>query len=86
MDSNTPLWQLTVGEFKQLTRDIITSFNEKKEQDIVIGNSELARRLGLACGTVQNYKRNGYLEGTYKQMGRKVIYDFEKVTEVIKKM
>ena len=83
MDKNTPLWQLTVGEFQQLMQSSIV-VPERQEKDVVVGNTELAKRLGVSKKTITNYKVSGRLDGTYKQIGRKIIYDFKKVIEAIK--
>lgn len=84
MSSDTPIWQLTIGEFESLVRNLLNEI-KKQEPDNVVGNVELAKKLGVSSNTITNYKKRGLLEGCYMQIGNKIIYDYGKIKKIIKK-
>jgi hypothetical protein len=87
----TPVWQLTVGQFKELMRPFYErsiekeSISENSSDKILVGIQGLASYLEVSRATAQNYKSSGILDGSYTQIGRTIRFDADLVDEAIKK-
>jgi len=71
-----PLYSLTVGEYTQLTKDLLSSFkpNKKEEETDEIGGIDLAMRItGLAKQTIYD-KTAKHLIPHSKIGGKKIIF------------
>ncbi|MDR3246065.1 MAG: DUF3853 family protein [Prevotellaceae bacterium] len=80
-DLNTPIWQLTVGEFLELQN--IRKDEEKEttksadytDSKYVYGLAGIARLLGCSKTMVWNYRQKGWIEPAIHQNGRKIVCD-----------
>lgn len=81
---NTPIWQLTVGEFLELTEKSFHPMLEKaksaqpsnkQEKRLVYGIAGLAKLLSCSMTTAQKYKNSGVFDKAITQIGRKIIID-----------
>jgi hypothetical protein len=78
---NTPLWQLSVGEFKELLQSApsteLKKYSENKKY--VYGISGLASIANCSNPTAQKIKNSGSVP--YSQAGRKLIFEVNAVLE-----
>jgi len=83
MDLNTPIWQLTAGQFLDLTGNKptpdIKDFSEPKKY--VYGLSGLRELLHVSHPTAQRIKDSGKIP--FIQTGRKLIFDAEAVLKAL---
>lgn len=91
---NTPIWQLTVGEFlelqeraiKQQTRHHeIDNKPKRLEKTLVYGISGLAELLSCSKGTAQKIKNSGTIDKAVSQCGKKIVIDADLALELIRK-
>lgn len=84
INSNTPLWQLTVGEFKEL-------LNGVSETNIVLDNSSpnilhgldgIALFFGVSKTTALKWKQSGRYKEAITQDGRTITCDAKKMLEL----
>lgn len=86
-DDNTPLGQLTVGEFKALIgRDEEceshqTSFIANEEKNYVFGLAGIRKLFNVSHATAQRYK-DTILKDAVMQNGRKIIVNKDKAIEL----
>ncbi|WP_106830073.1 DUF3853 family protein [Parabacteroides pacaensis] len=89
MNLNTPLWQLTVGEFLELQKR-----ESPVKQDPVVCNpgrtfvygiSGLANLLKCSKTTAQRVKNSGIIDKATSQFGRKIAIDANLALELIQK-
>lgn len=88
MNPKTPLWQLTVGEFKDLLTEVIESnpFEvETNDNQYVYGMEGLANLLGCSKSSARRLKSAGVFEDALIQDGRKIIVDAQKALAALKK-
>jgi len=87
-DLNTPIWQLTVGEFIELQQRIYpkTQSEEKKPERkrLVYGIKGLAKLLSCSTTTAQRIKNEGVIDKAITQFGRKIIIDADMALKLIK--
>ena len=83
MDANTPIWQLTVGQFRELLSEIKPEIPEQKPQ-YVHGLEGLAQLLGCSKRTAQNIKASGKIDKAIYQEGRTIIIDRKLAIELLK--
>ena len=78
---NTPIWQLTVGEFLELQERAMKPLHEQKEEpkpgkkNLVYGIKGLAELLDCSPTTAQRIKNSGVIDRAVTQYGRKLIID-----------
>lgn len=80
---DTPLWQLTVGEFLELQERAMKPLRETEEKPaqgggekrLVYGIRGLARLLDCSHTTAQKVKNSGVIDRAVTQFGRKLIID-----------
>lgn len=85
---NTPLWQLTVGEFLELQKGIPIKQESvacKQERTFVYGISGLASLLKCSKATAQKVKNSGIIDKATSQFGRKIAIDANLALELIQK-
>lgn len=84
---DTPIWQLTVGEFMELQKasnsNKHTEPEGKHERKFVYGISGLAELLGCSNTTAQKVKNSGRIDRAYTQVGRQIIFDSDMVIELL---
>lgn len=86
----TPIWQLTVGEFMELHKKVVADtvtppakdFTDKK---YVYGLAGLASLLNCSKRTASEIKSSGKIDDAVIQAGRKIIIDSEKALQLLKK-
>ena len=87
---NTPIWQLTVGEFLELAeRSRVQIGKEEKskqqlEKKLAYGIRGLAELLNCSISTAQKIKNSGVLDKAITQFGRKMIIDSDMALKLIK--
>lgn len=86
---NTPLWQLTVGEFLELQKRESPIKQEpvanKPGRTFVYGISGLANLLKCSKTTAQKVKNSGIIDKATSQFGRKIAIDADLALELIQK-
>lgn len=89
MNLNTPIWQLTIGEFLELQKQNIPSQNKTEslntDKAFVYGISGLAELLKCSNATAQKIKSSGIIDKATSQIGRKIVFDARLVIELIQK-
>jgi hypothetical protein len=86
----TPIWQLTVGEFVDLHKKIVADTvhppaKDYTEKKYVYGLSGLAALLNCSRTTAHAIKSSGKIDAAVMQEGRKIIIDSEKALQLLKK-
>ncbi len=88
---NTPIWQLTVGEFLELQEKSRIDIAKKEKSDssikknLVYGIKGLAELLSCSPTTAQKIKNSGVIDKAISQFGRKLIIDADLVLKLISK-
>jgi hypothetical protein len=92
MTQATPLWQLTVGEFTELLRQNIRPAEAapvKPKPDTgdkyVYGIDGIARLLGCSRCRIHEYGKQGWIEPSITQNGRKIVCDGKLAMELFGK-
>lgn len=87
---NTPIWQLTVGEFLELQAEhgklepVQAKVPEPTER-YVYGLSGLAALFGCSKRSAQNLKASGKINKAIIQDGRKIVVDAALALDLVKK-
>ena len=79
IDPQTPIWQLTVREFLEISKNI----NSEKKYDY--GLKGLAKILGCSVSKASEVKSSGILDQAIIQNGNIIIIDKEKALELFGK-
>jgi hypothetical protein len=79
-DLNTPLWQLTVGEFLELQKKDKEptqpkDFTAQSEKRYVYGLAGLAKLFGCSTRAASTLKSSGKIDKAIIQDGRKIVID-----------
>lgn len=87
---NTPIWQLTVGEFLELQAEHgrVEGTQDKIPEPVeryVYGLSGLASLFGCSKRSAMNLKASGKIDKAIIQEGRKIIVDAALALELVKK-
>lgn len=87
---NTPIWQLTVGEFLELQAELGRAERPQQKateptERYVYGLSGLAALFGCSKRSAQNLKASGKIDKAIIQDGRKIIVDAALALELVKK-
>lgn len=78
IDKDTPLWQLTVGEFLELQEQMKPKVEIKHpEKKYVYGLSGIAEIFGCSRVTANSIKQSGKIDKAITQIGRKIVVDAE---------
>jgi hypothetical protein len=86
LDLDKPLWQLTIGEFLELTDQTptVTVDNTPKEKRLVYGIAGIARLFNCSMTTANRIKASGKIERAISQHGRTIIVDADLALELMK--
>jgi len=86
IDLNRPMWQLTVGEFLEVTKGIEQPpvIVDYKEDEFVYGIGGLAKLIGASYATAWNLRKSGKIDKATHQTGRTLIFNKKKVLEILK--
>lgn len=76
IDHKTPIWQLTVGEFIEISKDILSQ--DKYEY----GLKGIAKILGCSLSKASEVKSSGILDDAIIQKGNIIIIDREKALQL----
>ena len=87
---DTPLWQLSTGEFLQLLKDCLNEKSPKNnntvatkvEEHWVYGIDGIAKIFNCSRGTAMNIKKSGVINPAIKQVGRKIVVDVQLALEL----
>lgn len=87
---NTPIWQLTVGEFLELQQRVMEKevgeqhhSVKRPEKELVYGLKGIAKLLGCSTTTAQTIKNSGVIDKAITQVGRKIVTDAELALKLI---
>ncbi len=80
-DLSTPLLDLTVGEFMELQQSI----RSKRKIDFIYGYGGLQQLLGCSVSFVAKLRREGTLDEATYQIGQIIMFDRDKVLEIMKR-
>lgn len=92
MDLNTPIWQLTVGQFIELQNKVLEALpnaegkkenGQKDDRHFVYGLAGLAELLNCSVVTARRIKSSGLIDGAVYQFGRKIIVDADKALNLL---
>ncbi len=86
IDLNKPLWQLTAGEFLEVTKGIEQPpvIVEYKEDEFVYGLDGLAKLINASRTTANELRQSGKIDKATHQTGRKLIFNKKKILEILK--
>ena len=86
IDLNRPIWQLTVGEFLEVTKGIEQPpvIVEYKEDEFVYGVAGLAKLIGASYSAAWNLRKSGKIDKATHQAGRKLMFNRNRVLEITK--
>lgn len=79
IDSNTPIWQLTVGQFMELQN---RSYGEKKYE---YGIKGIAKIFGCSTAQAHRIKSSGKIDKAIVQNGNIIVIDKEKALQLFGK-
>lgn len=88
MDMNTPIWQLTVGEFLELSKKTESSMSVNVnaiDEKYVFGLNGIAELFGCSKSTAQTIKNSGKINKAVTQVGRKIVVDAKLALELYNK-
>jgi hypothetical protein len=80
MNNDTPIWQLTVGEFMDLLhtkKEVQVDVKDYTDSKYVFGISGIARLFGCSRATAQGYKKEKWMQPAISQNGRKIVVNSE---------
>lgn len=79
---DTPLYKLTVGEFKNLCSSLLPKSKEAEDDEIVYGLEGIAKIFGVSKNQAYRMKKSGKLDGAIKQEGQVIITYKKKALEL----
>ena len=79
IDPKTPIWQLTVEEFLEVSKLINT------EKNYEFGLKGLAKILGCSISKASEVKRSGLLDDAIVQNGKIIVIDKDKALQLFAK-
>lgn len=86
----TPIWQLTIAEFRELIQEATNNksqvLNTVYENEYVFGISGLAELMGTSKTTAQKIKSSGQLNKAITQVGRKIIINKKIALQILKEI
>jgi len=88
LDLTKPLWQLTVGEFLELTGKTSVITNDcmpTKEKRVEYGIPGIARIFNCSMTTANRIKASGKINRAISQHGRMIVVDVDMALELMKK-
>lgn len=85
ISDDTPLFKLTVGEFKDLCNSLIPKPKEEENDEIVYGLDGLAKIFGVSKNQAYRMKRSGKFNEAIRQEGQVIITYRKKALELFGK-
>lgn len=86
ISDDTPLFKLTVGEFRDLCSELIDqNLIQENDDEIVFGLEGIAKIFGVSKNQAYRMKRSGKLDGAIKQEGQVIITYKKKALELFGK-
>ena len=87
VDKETPIWQLTVGEFIELQEEVIRpqTVISQPEKKYVYGIAGIADLFGCSKTTANAIKQSGKIDKAIIQIGRKITVDAELAMSLVGK-
>ncbi len=79
---DTPLYKLTVGEFRELCNSMIPQPQKVQDDEIVYGLEGIAKIFGVSKNQAYRMKKSGRLDGAIKQEGQVIITYKKKALEL----
>lgn len=83
---NTPIWQLTVGEFIELQKrssNPPAKVETKQEKRLVYGLRGIAELFNCSIATAQKIKNEGMIDKAITQLGKKIIVDADLALKLV---
>lgn len=79
IDSSTPIWQLTVGEFQEILKETLQPHTviEQPEKKYVHGILGIAQLFGCSRTTASEIKNSSLIDGAITQVGRTIVVDVD---------
>ena len=86
IDRNTPLWQLTVGEFLEVQKEALMpqTVIQQPEKKFVHGLEGIAQIFGCSRTTASEIKKSGLIDEAITQVGRTIVVDAELALQLAK--
>lgn len=81
MSPDTPIWQLTVGQFQELIKKTLP---EKREVELVHGLKGLMELIGCGETTASRILNSGDIDEAVTRYNRQIIIDKHKALELLK--
>lgn len=81
---DTPLFKLTVGEFRDLFESLVPKPQIVEEEEYVYGYKGLAFLLKCSICKAKNLKLSGKIDNAIIQEGRTIMFHKKKVLEILK--
>ena len=66
INNNTPLWQLTVGEFLELQNTVVPTEKIEVIEDPYLSSKEAKDYLKVSKSTISRWKKEGFLKSEKK--------------------
>lgn len=95
LKNDTPLWQLTVGEFKELVSEVVPNAGDNDNDEHVesydyadgyaFGLEGIAQLMGCSRTTANRAKQSGRFDDAISQHGRKIVINKAKFLEIFNK-
>ena len=87
IDLNKPLWQLTVGEFLELTNQTptVSVDNMPAEERLCYGIAGIAQLFNCSMTTANRVKQSGKINKAISQHGRMITVDADLALELMRK-
>lgn len=87
INHDTPIWQLTVGEFKELIQSTMQQpqKEEPKGKNLVYGIKGIAELFNCSVATAQRIKNSGKINKAISQVGRKIVVNADLALELYKR-
>jgi hypothetical protein len=87
IDLNTPVWQLTAGDFLDLlergSKPVTVIDTTKDDRHFVYGLAGIAELFGCSKTTANRLKQSGKIDKAIYQIGNKIIVDADKALKLI---
>lgn len=85
-NSETPLWQLTVGEFLELQnqREVPPTVIDTTSEKYVYGIAGIQEIYGCSKSTANRIKKSGNIDKAISQTGRTIVIDRELALKLFK--
>ena len=79
IDSNTPIWQLTVADLMEILKEVqqVRPVIQQPEKRFVHGLKGIAQVFGCSRTTASEIKKSGAIDEAITQVGRTIVVDAE---------